>query len=79
MLNVPEEAKEAVCIAHPEIEPRLTPTELFVVWSVKVLGNWKAIVSTNVIDHTIWEVTHNGDTGETYVDRYTKVSNIVVN
>ena len=35
-------------------------------------------VSTDVINGVYWEVTHNGDKNETYVDTYTKSSNVCV-
>ena len=52
--------------------------EVYVVWSCKTLQNWKALVSTDVINGVYWEVTHNGDKNETYVDTYTKSSNVCV-
>jgi hypothetical protein len=55
--------------------PHITTDEVFVVWFAKVLGHWKAMVSTDVISGLYWEVTYNGVKKETYVDRYTKVSN----
>lgn len=36
------------------------------------LQNWKALVSTTVSDGMYYELTHNGDKGETYVDVYKK-------
>lgn len=48
------------------------PEDLFVVWSVKVLQNWKALVSAPGKGVPYYEVTHNGDTGQTYVDVYEK-------
>ena len=52
--------------------------EMYIVWFCKTLQNWKALVSTDVINGVYWEVTHNGDTNETYVDMYTKTNNICV-
>ena len=56
----------------------LTSDEVYVVWFSKVLGNWKALVSTNVNDGFYYEVTHNGAKNETYLDTYAKVSNIAI-
>lgn len=53
----------------------ITEDEFYVTWFAKVLGNWKACVSTDVIDGQYWEVTYNGEKGEAYVDHYDKVSN----
>lgn len=52
--------------------------DVYIVWFCKTLQNWKAMVSTNVSDGMYYEVTHNGDKGETYVDVYKKWENICV-
>ena len=56
----------------------LTSDDVFVVWFSKTLQNWKAMVSTNVSDCMYYEITHNGDKGETYVDVYKKWENYAV-
>ena len=57
---------------------RLTMDDVFVVWFAKTLKNWKCLVSTTVSDGMYYEVTHNGDKGETYVDVYKKWENYCV-
>ena len=52
--------------------------EMYIVWFCKTLQNWKALVSTDVINGVYWEVTHNGDKNETYVDTYTKSRNVCI-
>ena len=52
--------------------------DVFVVWWCKTLQNWKALVSTTVPDCMYYEVTHNGDKCETYVDVYKKWENYCV-
>lgn len=52
--------------------------EVYVVWFSKTLQNWKALVSTTLPDGMYYEVTYNGDVGETYIDAYKKFDNIVV-
>ena len=52
--------------------------EVYVVWLSKTLQNWKALVSTTIPDNRYYEITHNGDRGETYVDVYVKLDNQVV-
>lgn len=42
--------------------------DVFVVWFCKTLQNWKALLSTKVPDGVYYEITHNGDRDETYVD-----------
>lgn len=52
--------------------------EVFVVWFCKTLQNWKALLSTKVPDGVYYEITHNGDRNETYVDVYKKWENLCV-
>lgn len=52
--------------------------DVFVVWFCKTLQNWKALLSTNVPDGVYYEITHNGDKNETYVDVYKKWENFCV-
>ena len=47
--------------------------ELFVVWSAKVLQNWKGLVGSTRPGSPYFEVTHNGNNGVTYVDVYKKI------
>jgi len=68
-------AKESVAEAS---SVNLTADAVYVVWFCKVLGNWKALISTDVVNGLYWEVTHNGATSETYVDEYHKFSNNTV-
>lgn len=65
---------------HVEKTDRKTITEedVYVVWSCKTLQNNKALLSTNVSDGMYYEITHNGDKNETYVDAYKKWENFVV-
>lgn len=57
---------------------KITTEDVYVVWFCKTLQNWKAMVSTNVSDGMYYEVTHNGDKEETYVDVYKKWDNICI-
>lgn len=52
--------------------------DVYIVWFCKTLQNWKALVSTNVSDGMYYEITHNGDKNETYVDVYKKWENYTV-
>ncbi|MBQ8043416.1 MAG: hypothetical protein IJ272_04630 [Clostridia bacterium] len=49
--------------------------EVFVVWSCKTLQNNKALLSTTLFDGMYYEITHNGDKKEIYVDAYKKFEN----
>lgn len=63
--------------AHVDVTygKKLTIADVFIVWFSKTLQNWKALVSTAVSDGMYYEITHNGDKGETYVDVYKKWDN----
>lgn len=52
--------------------------DVYVVWQCKALQNWKALVSTILSDGMYYEITHNGDKNETYIDCYKKWENFVV-
>ena len=54
-------------------QKQITEEDVFIVWSCKVLQNNKALVSTTVSDGMYYEITHNGDKNETYVDAYKKM------
>lgn len=56
----------------------ITKDDVYVVWSCKTLQNNKALLSTTVSDGMYYEITHNGDKNETYVDAYKKWDNFVV-
>ena len=55
-----------------------TLDNIYIVWFCKTLQNWKALISTTIPDGIYYEVTHNGDTNETYVDVYKKWENFTV-
>ena len=57
---------------------RITEDDVFIVWLCKTLQNNKALVSTTVPNGMYFEITHNGDKNETYVDVYKKWENNVV-
>lgn len=65
---------------HVEItdNKRITKDDVFVVWFCKTLQNWKALLSTTVSDGMYYEITHNGDKGETYLDAYKKWENVCI-
>ena len=57
---------------------KIKEDDVFVVWFCKTLQNWKALVSTTISDGMYYEITHNGDKGETYIDAYKKWENVCV-
>lgn len=56
----------------------ITEDDVFIVWFCKTLQNWKALVSTTISDGMYYEITHNGDKGETYLDAYKKWENVCI-
>lgn len=59
-------------------QKQITEDDVYIVWLSKTLQNNKALVSTTVSDGMYYEITHNGDKQETYVDAYKKWENFVV-
>lgn len=57
---------------------KITENDVFVVWSCKTLQNNKALLSTTASDGMYYEITHNGDKKEIYVDAYKKWENFTV-
>lgn len=56
----------------------VTIDDIYVVWSVKALQNWKALISTTLPDGMYYELTYNGDKDELYLDAYKKFDNIKI-
>lgn len=52
--------------------------DVYVVWQVKVLQNWKFLVSSTLPDGMYYELTYNGDKKEWYLDAYKKFENRVI-
>lgn len=52
--------------------------EVFTVWKVKVLQNWKYLLSSTLPDGMYYELTYNGDKREWYLDAYKKFENRVI-
>lgn len=57
---------------------QITAEDVYIVWFCKTLQNWKALLTTAVPDNCYYEVTHNGNLDETYLDVYKKADNVVV-
>ena len=53
----------------------LSVDQVYIVWFSNTLQNWKALLSTNIVDGMYYEVTYNGDKQETYLDAYKKWDN----
>lgn len=72
------QAKQIVIDHYAERGTKLTPNNVYIVWFVKTLQHWKSVLSTTQPDDRIFELTHNGDKNETYVDMYIKATNYAV-
>ena len=60
-------------------DSQITTDNVFIVWFCKALQNWKALAATDVLDDdTYFEMTHNGDNNETYVDVYTPAKHFTI-
>jgi len=62
----------------PEDEFFITVNDVYIVWFVKALQNWKALVSTNKPNGLYYEITYDGNVNQAYLDVYAKVSNTVI-
>lgn len=74
-VNYPLQARQFVWAEERDQDPVLKFDDIYIVWFVKTLQNWKALVATSRPDGKYFEVTHNGAKKETYVDTYVKVQN----
>lgn len=74
--------KEVLKWVHQHIDKtdkiNVTLDDVYVVWSVKVLQNWKALISTTLPDGMYYELTYNGDKDELYLDAYKKFDNVKI-
>lgn len=67
----------AWCNKNTEAKYRVA--DIYVVWQCYILGNWKAMLSTNHSgDGLYFEVTYNKQKKELYVDAYYKADNETV-
>ena len=62
-------------IEHLDKSDEIPEFKVYVVWSVKVLQNSKALPSTSLLDGMYYELTMNGDKKEIYFDAYKKFEN----
>lgn len=80
-----QQAKDAVALYYntylvpmPGLgTPPIHEDDIFVVWFVKVLQNWKALCSTIFEDDRYFELTYDGDRRQLYIDEYVKKNNRV--
>ena len=59
-------------------DAKIAEHNVYIVWESKILQNNKAILSTDLPDGMMYEVTYNGDKNEIYFDAYKKWQNICI-
>lgn len=57
---------------YKDDDVQITEDDVFIVWSCKTIQNNKAMASTRLFDGMYYEITHNGDKHEIYLDAYKK-------
>ena len=65
---------------HNELSTNVAITEdqVYMVWGVKALQNFKGLFSTTIPDGMYYEITYNGNAEELYFDAYKKQENVVI-
>ena len=66
---------EQYVLEHLDKSDETPNFEVYTVWKVKVLQNWKWLLSTSLPDGMYYELTLNGDKEEFYLDAYKKFDN----
>lgn len=61
---------------NPLSDPRIFPSNVYVVWMAKTLQNSKALLSTTISDGMYYELTYDGDKDKIYFDAYKKFENV---
>ena len=62
-------------INHLDKSDTVPNFDVYIVWYCKTLQNWKALLSTTLLDGMYYELTVNGDKDEAYLDAYKKWDN----
>lgn len=60
---------------HLDKTDNVSKFDIYTVWKVKALQNWKFLISTDLLDGMYYEITYNGDSNEWYLDAYKKFEN----
>lgn len=63
---------------HLDKSDETSDFSVFTVWKVKVLQNWKYLLSSTLPDGMYYELTYNGNKKEWYLDAYKKFENQVI-
>ena len=52
--------------------------DVYTVWKVKALQNWKYLISSTLFDGMYYELTFDGCNGKWYLDAYKKFENVTI-
>lgn len=65
-------------LSHLDKSDEIPQFEVYTVWKVKVLQNWKYLLASTLPDGMYYELTYNGDKKEWYLDAYKKFENVCI-
>lgn len=65
-------------ISHLDKSDPVPEFEVYSVWKVKALQNWKFLISSSLPDQMYYELTYNGGKKEWYLDAYKKWENVTI-
>lgn len=65
-------------LEHMDKSEQTPGFQVYTVWKVKALQNWKYLISSTLPDGMYYELTFNGNAGEWYLDAYKKFENRVI-
>lgn len=79
-LKIAKSAVQSYVVSHLDKRDNIDPDtiQIYAVWLCRIIGNSKALLSTNLPDGMYYEVTYNGDTHEIYLDAYKKFQSISI-
>jgi hypothetical protein len=79
--NVPEFARKVVFdyvsdnLEKTELHIRFRLEDVYVIWFGYILGNWRAVIQTNLPNGQLYEVVMDRARGEIYINTYVKIPN----
>ena len=65
-------------LKHLDETDGVVELDVYTVWKVKAIQNWKYLISTSLHDGMYYELTYNGDKKEWYLDAYKKFEKVTI-
>jgi predicted nuclease of restriction endonuclease-like RecB superfamily len=59
---------------NPDTDAALTMDDVYIVWFAKALGNWRAIVSSNVARGLLYDISYSGHRAEVTIDVFRRIN-----